>query len=84
MSMRSDNLIHQDALWRAYVNADPELHELEHRKQRIAHRRIWEAKRREEYQQARLAVIQTLAELALKVALCALAVAALTLLICLA
>ena len=43
MSMKSANLVHLDALWREYVNADPDLRRMEQEKRDIAHRRAWEA-----------------------------------------
>ena len=68
MNMKSENLIHQDALWRAYVNADPDLRRLEQRKRAIAHRRMVREKARREREEAKRAIICTLIELAKRAA----------------
>lgn len=47
MNMKSENLIHQDALWRAYVNADPDLRRLEQKKKDIEYKRMQERRNHE-------------------------------------
>lgn len=64
MNMRSANLTRMDAQWRAYVNADPDLHRLEHRKQAIAHRRIWVAHAKRVRREAGRAILHDLREMA--------------------
>lgn len=44
---RSANLAYMDYLWRQFVAQDPELSCLERSKQKIAHRRAWEANARQ-------------------------------------
>lgn len=70
--MKSANLVHMDALWRAYVNADPDLHRLEHRKQVIAHRRARKAHAKRVREEAGRAIIHELATMAGRVAICGL------------
>lgn len=64
MNTRSANLAQMEALWREYVNADPDLRRLEHRKRVIAHRRIWVAHAKKVRREAGRAILQTLGETA--------------------
>lgn len=41
MSKKSDNLVQADELWRAYVNADPDLFRMEETKRRNRYRRLY-------------------------------------------
>ena len=68
MSMKSENLTRQDALWRAYVNADPDLHRLEQTKKDLAYKHIRE---RRERQAAKIAIFRNLLYWAVNIIACA-------------
>jgi hypothetical protein len=75
MYTKSANLAQMDALWRAYVNSDPDLHRLEHRKRDIAHRRIWVAHAKRVRREAGREIVKTLAHFAAVVTICFVCVA---------
>ena len=84
MSTKSAEMASMDALWRAYVNADPDLHRMEHRKQTIAHRRIWVAHAKKVRREAGRAILHDLAEMAGRVVVGFVFVVILFLMVCLA
>ncbi len=70
MTTKCAELARLDALWRAYVEADPDLRRMEHRKQAIAHRRIRQAHAKRARAEAGRAIVHSLVDFALKVAIC--------------
>lgn len=70
MNTRSANLAQMDAQWRAYVNADPDLHRLEQRKRAIAHRQIRREHAKRVRREAGREIISTLTEAAIRFTIC--------------
>lgn len=70
MNMKSPNLLQMEAAWQAYVNTDPELYRLEHRKQVIEHRRIRKAHAKQVRVEAGREIVRCLAETSIRAAIC--------------